>query len=244
MKIEAVVFDWGGVLAGNVADRAAEVEHRLGLAPGSLPALVGLDPYETDLTNMWHRRELGQATALEWAQWYSARLAAAGGPTVPAEMLVATERDRFTLTPNQLILDALPRLKNAGYRLAICTNNFLETRDFWQAGLPLHLFDAVVVSCDLGVRKPDPEMYEHVSGALQIQAEQSSSSTTFPPTSQARDAPDGTRSSSEPIRSRRSTSSTDYSPRMDESATSSRLVAAAEVPSRQPMAAQGQCSQQ
>jgi hypothetical protein len=53
--------------------------------------------------------------------------------------LVASERDRFTLTPNQLILDALPRLKNAGYRLAICTNNFLETRDFWQAGLPLAL---------------------------------------------------------------------------------------------------------
>jgi FMN phosphatase YigB (HAD superfamily) len=139
MKIEAVVFDWGGVLAGKVADRAAEVEHRFGLAPGSLPALVGLDPYETDLTNMSHRRELGQATALAWAQWCSVRLAAAGGPTVPAEMLVASERDRFTLTPNQLILDALPRLKNAGYRLAICTNNFLETRDFWQAGLPLAL---------------------------------------------------------------------------------------------------------
>ena len=171
MKIEAVVFDWGGVLAGNVADRAAEVEQRFGLAPGSLPALLGLDPYDTDLTNLWHRRELGQATALEWAQWYSARLAAAGGPTVPAEMLVATERERFTLTPNQAILDALPRLKDAGYRLAICTNNFLETRDFWQAGLPLDLFDAIVVSCDLGVRKPDPEMFEHVSDALQTHAE-------------------------------------------------------------------------
>ena len=171
MRIEAVVFDWGGVLAGNVADRAAEVEQRFGLAAGSLPALLGLDPYDTDLTNMWHRRELGQATALEWAQWYSARLAAAGGPTVQAEMLVASERDRFTVTPNRPILDALPRLKDAGYRLAICTNNFLETRDFWQAGLPLDLFDAIVVSCDLGVRKPDPEMFEHVSDALQTHAE-------------------------------------------------------------------------
>jgi putative hydrolase of the HAD superfamily len=170
MKIEAVVFDWGGVLAGNVADRAAEVEQRYGLAPGSLPALLGLDPYDTDLTNMWHRRELGRATALEWAQWYSARLAAAGGPTIPPEMLVASERDRFSLPPNQPILDALPRLKKAGYRLAICTNNFLETGEFWRAGLPLDLFDAVVVSCDLGLRKPDPEMYDHVSGALQLRA--------------------------------------------------------------------------
>ena len=33
MRIEAVVFDWGGVLAGNVADRAAEVEQRFGPQP-------------------------------------------------------------------------------------------------------------------------------------------------------------------------------------------------------------------
>jgi putative hydrolase of the HAD superfamily len=120
---------------------------------------------------MWHRRELGRATALEWAQWYSGRLAAAGGPTVPAETLVASERDRFTVAPNQPVLAALPRLQDAGYRLAICTNNFVETRDFWQAGLPLELFEAVVVSCDLGVRKPDREMYDHVAGVMQLPAE-------------------------------------------------------------------------
>ena len=171
MKIEAVVFDWGGVLAGNVAGRAADVEQRYGLAPGSLPALLGLDPYDTDLTNLWHRRELGQATALEWAQWYTAQLAAAGGPVIPAETLVANERERFAVTPDQPIIDALPNLKDRGYRLAICTNNFLETRDFWQAGLPIDLFDAVVASCDLGIRKPDPEMFEHVGRTLAIRAE-------------------------------------------------------------------------
>jgi len=169
MTIEAVVFDWGGVLAGSVAGRVGEVEQRLGLPAGSLPGLLGLDPYDTDLANMWHRRELGQASALEWAQWYSDRLAAAGGPTVPPETLVAGERDRFTVTPNQPILDALPRLKEAGCRLAICTNNFFETRDIWQAGLPLDLFDAVVVSCDLGVRKPDPAMFEHVTAKLGVE---------------------------------------------------------------------------
>ena len=131
MTIEAVVFDWGGVLAGSIAGRAAEVEQRYGIAAGSLPGLLGLDPYDTDLTNMWHRRELGQASALEWAQWYSERLAAAGGPSLSADTLVATERDRFALPPNRPILDALPRLKERGFRLAICTNNFIETRDLW-----------------------------------------------------------------------------------------------------------------
>jgi len=168
--IKAVVFDWGGVLAGNVVGAAREVEVRFGLAPGTLPGLLGLVPYDTDPTNLWHRRELGRATGLEWAEWYCARLAAAGGPTIAAEVMMASERDRFAATPNQPILDTVTRLRAAGYRLAICTNNFIETGDVWRAGLPLDAFDAVVVSCEVGLRKPDLAMYDHVTKTLGVPA--------------------------------------------------------------------------
>ena len=33
-------------------------------------------------------------------------------------------------------------------------------------GLPLELFDAVVVSCEIGLRKPDAEMFDHVADRL------------------------------------------------------------------------------
>lgn len=170
MAIEALVFDWGGVLAGDTAAGSAEIEQRLNLPAGSMPGLMGLHPYETDLGNVWHRRELGLATSLEWARWYSDRVHAAGGPTIPPELIVESEPARFTLTPNDLILDTVRRLRAARCRLAICTNNFVEIGDVWRAGLPIDLFDLVVASCEVGVRKPDPEMFSYVSAQLGISA--------------------------------------------------------------------------
>ena len=68
MAIEAVVFDWGGVLAGGLSRDSGGIEQRLGVPAGSLPGLMGMHPCDTDVENMWHIRELGRATSLEWAR--------------------------------------------------------------------------------------------------------------------------------------------------------------------------------
>jgi epoxide hydrolase-like predicted phosphatase len=164
--VEAIVFDWGGVLAGDVSSGFTELEERLGVPAGTMPQLLGLHPCETDTANLWHLRELGRATASEWAQWYCDRVRAAGGPSIPPELIVASESDRFSMDPNAAVVAAARRWKAAGYRLGVCTNNFAELGSVWRARLPMELFDAVVVSCEIGVRKPDPEMYAHVTEAL------------------------------------------------------------------------------
>jgi putative hydrolase of the HAD superfamily len=168
MAIEAVVFDWGGVLAGNVSTGFADLEERLGVAEGSMPGLLGMQPTATDPGNLWHQRELGRATALEWAQWYADRVSAAGGPAIPVDLLVASEGNRFSIEPNTEIVDLVRRLSSTGYRLGLCTNNFMEVGDAWRAQLPMEVFDAVVVSCEIGLRKPDPAMYEFVTNALGV----------------------------------------------------------------------------
>lgn len=166
--IEAVVFDWGGVLAGDISTGFADLEARLGVASGSMPELLGLMPTATDPANLWHQRELGRATALEWAQWYADRVRAAGGPSIPVDLLVASESDRFTIEPNAEVVDLVRRLRSTGYRLALCTNNFRELANVWREGLPMELFDAVVVSCEIGLRKPDAAMFDHVTSALGV----------------------------------------------------------------------------
>ena len=169
MGIEAVVFDWGGVLAGGATQDLGEVEQRLGVPPGSLPGLMGMHPCETDPDNVWHKRELGRATSLEWAQWYVGRLRAVGGvPLLTPEQMVAGEALRFSLPQNTVVLDTVRRLHLDGYKLAICTNNFAEIGDVWRRDLPLDLFDAVVVSCEIGIRKPDAEMFDHVTDRLGV----------------------------------------------------------------------------
>lgn len=169
MPIEAVVFDWGGVLAGGANRNAAEIEQRLGVPAGSLPGLMGMHPCETDTENLWHMRELGLVTSLEWAHWYLARVRAAGGvPLATPEQIVANEAVVFCQPPNAVVLDTVRQLHSDGYQLAICTNNWIEIDAAWRQGLPLELFDAVVVSCEIGCRKPDAEIFDHVTRRLDV----------------------------------------------------------------------------
>jgi putative hydrolase of the HAD superfamily len=169
MPIDAVVFDWGGVLAGGLSRTAGAIEQRLGVPAGSLPTLMGMHPCDTDTDNLWHLRELGHATSLEWAHWYSARIRAAGGtPLGTPEEMVSTEGVVFRQPQNTVVLDTVRQLRTDGYKLAICTNNWAEIGDVWREGLPLDLFDAVVVSCEIGVRKPDAEMFNHVTERLGV----------------------------------------------------------------------------
>jgi putative hydrolase of the HAD superfamily len=51
-------------------------------------------------------------------------------------------------------------LREAGYRTALVTNNIAEFGDGWRRLIPVdELFDVVVDSCRVGLRKPDPQMF-------------------------------------------------------------------------------------
>jgi len=170
--IAAVVFDWGGVLGGQPAGSFASAEARLGLAPGTFPGLLGLHPYETDHENLWHRRELGLTSAREWAEWFVARVAAAGGPQLDVtEMVEMVQRQVSGLALNPIMLDTARDLQSRGYRLALCTNNFLETAELCRTALPSGLFDHVIVSSEVRLRKPDSAMYRHVNELLAVEPE-------------------------------------------------------------------------
>lgn len=51
----------------------------------------------------------------------------------------------------------------------MCSNNLLETAEQCRTALPNGLFDHVVVSCDVGLRKPDKQMYLHVNDLLAVE---------------------------------------------------------------------------
>ena len=52
-------------------------------------------------------------------------------------------------------------LKGRGYRMALLTNNVREWEPLWRAMLPVdEIFEVVVDSAFVGIRKPEPEIYE------------------------------------------------------------------------------------
>jgi putative hydrolase of the HAD superfamily len=66
------------------------------------------------------------------------------------------------LSVNQPMVDCLRRARDErGLRLALLTNNVREWEPRWRAMVPIdELFEVVVDSAFVGMRKPDPRIYE------------------------------------------------------------------------------------
>jgi len=65
------------------------------------------------------------------------------------------------LHPNEQLIAHLRAVRERGYRMAILTNNVREWERLWRAKLPVdEIFELVVDSAFVGMRKPEPEIYE------------------------------------------------------------------------------------
>jgi epoxide hydrolase-like predicted phosphatase len=82
------------------------------------------------------------------------------------------ERYFADLEPNAPVIEYMRELRSRGYQLAICTNNVREWEPRWRAMLPVdEIFDVVVDSAFVGVRKPAPEIYELTLQRLGVTAQ-------------------------------------------------------------------------
>ena len=157
--IRAVVFDWGGVLEALPDDsQVQEWERQLSLEPGRLSAVLwGED---------WERLSLGEIDEAEYAASIAARL---GLPDALAgERLMAQVRAAGRLRPE--VLAAVRRLRGR-YRVALLTNASAEqpARLREQYGVDVAAeFDLYVNSAHVGLRKPDPAIYNLTAERLGI----------------------------------------------------------------------------
>jgi epoxide hydrolase-like predicted phosphatase len=154
VEIDAALFDFGGVLAreGSVNDFAR-------IAPHADPEVVlrhAIGAYHEDDDHPWHRVERGE---LGMGEWYALTVAALEAEGI--EVVVASRDERVALfTPNEPIVEAVREVRAAGGRTAIVTNNVRELSHTWRPMLPLdELFDTVVDSCEVGLRKPNPAIF-------------------------------------------------------------------------------------
>jgi putative hydrolase of the HAD superfamily len=93
-------------------------------------------------------------------------------PTVPEERILAaveSRRRRFEIGLVQIeegILAALDRLRAAGIRTALVSDAGADDVECWQRSPLRERLDAVVFSYEVGVRKPDPRIYERALDAI------------------------------------------------------------------------------
>ena len=152
---DAVLFDLTGVLTSSPWPALTAS------AGGDVAFLTG--PYHEDTDHPWHRLERGEISI---GDWYTAVQAAA-----------EAEGRTLDLTPMQTLLSDLVvhddvvahirTLRADGFRTALITNNVREGSEAWRAMIPVdELFDAVVDSSAVGMRKPDPAIFTHALDLL------------------------------------------------------------------------------
>jgi len=149
-SIEAVLFDFSGVLTTSPWPAISAS------AQGDLDFLVG--PYHDDTDHPWHRLERGEITITEWMTAIQAS-ADESGRTVdftPLQSLLSS------LTVHDDVVAHIAAVRADGYRTALVTNNVREGSAAWRAMVPVDdLFEVVVDSSAVGMRKPDPAIFAH-----------------------------------------------------------------------------------
>ena len=145
-RVDAVLLDYGGVLATSQWEAFAEFERSRGHEPGALAVRFGVEHPSRPGTPAWQLIETGE---LAWAD-YAEVVGVEGIEDVAALMPLRA------LWP---MVHRVRRLKGEGYKVGILTNNVREFAAYWHTTIPLDLFDVVVDSCEVGLRKPDEAIY-------------------------------------------------------------------------------------
>lgn len=173
MAVNAVAFDFGGVVIRTPFEMAAGLERRLGLPPGSID-LAG--PFDPDADPLWRRFRAGEFTELGYWQRQADRHAdmIGAGPDRLRSLMDAlfdAPRDEV-LRPHTWQL--LQTLKDRGFRVAALTNDLSRFHDpAWIERMDvLDKFDPFVDLSNTGILKPDPRGYRRVLDRLGLEADQ------------------------------------------------------------------------
>jgi putative hydrolase of the HAD superfamily len=156
-RIEALVSDFGGVLTTPLVESFAALQGDSGVtleAVGMAMARVA----QRDGRNPLYELETGRMTERDFLASLGRVLSEDLGREV--ELHGFGERYFANLHPNEELIAYLRTLRDHGLRLALLTNNVREWEPLWRAKLPVdELFELVIDSAFVGMRKPDPDIY-------------------------------------------------------------------------------------
>ena len=157
--VTAAIFDFGGVMTEPVFRRPRDVDSRLvELAAFFLQEVVSVYP-STAATHDIHLLETGRLSEEAFFTRMGERFAAGGHEPVPWREARDAVFSRGIVACGAMV-DAVREVRAAGYRTALLTNNAREWEEQWRASIPVdELFDVVVDSSRVGLRKPDPAIY-------------------------------------------------------------------------------------
>lgn len=157
MKYKAVIFDLFGTLMDNLHHTAfMRVLERMATAvQAPIPEFAQLWNVET-----WPIRSTGQMSISEVIVYICRKL---GVEPAPEQVQQATKLrynyNKEMLIPRPDAIETLTILKNAGYLLGLISDCTEDTAYYWPTTALAPLFDAAILSSEVGMKKPDPRIF-------------------------------------------------------------------------------------
>lgn len=170
MGFEAVIFDFGGVFTTSPVLHFAEFERENKLPHRFIGTVIKSNIHDSAFS----RFERGEISLDEFDRQFAEETKAAGYE-IPGRVLAGLLRVKFY----PAMEGALDKIKIAGYKTGCITNNFPALGDHRDAQDQVYIqhaqqlytkFDQVIESSKVGIRKPEPEIYQMMCQALQVDA--------------------------------------------------------------------------
>ena len=157
MPRKGLLVDFGGVLTTNVFESFAAFARDEGLEPGAIAHAFRNEP---EPRRLLFELELGRLSSDDFGPRFAAAigLAPERGEGIAERLFARAEAD-------EAMLGAVAAARRAGVRTGLISNSWGEALVYDRDAFP-SLFDAWVISHEVGIRKPDPEIY--VLGAERI----------------------------------------------------------------------------
>lgn len=155
-----LLVDFGGVLTSSVWESFADFCRDKGLAEDSVRRLFREDPAAlADLREL----ETGRIEEQEFEGRFAERL----GLEDAADLIDGMFRG---MKPSEPMVAAVRAARNSGIRTGLVSNSWSTSH--YDRALLAELFDAVVISAEVGLHKPHPEIYLLASKRLGVEPEQ------------------------------------------------------------------------
>jgi len=172
LELRAVITDWGGVFTRPISELVrvwadadqVDWDTYVSVVRPWLTAAYAPD----GAANPVHALERGECTIAEFEQLLAHRLVRTDGGSVRAEGLLT--RMMSAGDPIAAMYDLIRDLRGRGLRTALLSNSW-GNAGYPRADFPA-LFDEVVISHEVGMRKPEPRIFRYAAQLVHMEPEQ------------------------------------------------------------------------
>lgn len=164
-----LIVDWGGVLTSDINTSVRRWADRhsvdLGAYADIMRGWLGPEAELEAMMNPIHALERGEIEVPHFEELLARELSVRTGAMVSATGLLTRMFDEFEHAHDMNAL--VRRAREAGIRTALLSNSWGDfyPRDLWEG-----MFDTVVISGEVGLRKPDPTIFQLTLDRLELPA--------------------------------------------------------------------------